>query len=257
MSPLQAEDADYTAVQAFADSLYHSNDFSSSVLEYKRINFMNPDNPQFDENRFRIVQSLYYLGDYQNVIKELDGDKLILANYPHAAYLYARSLSNIDLIDISNQYIMKNPDAGNIQNMRYLLMLNYLRQDKLDMARSILDNDSSQFVDDKYLHHQFEEYERRLSKSRVLPNVMNIVPGMGYLPIKNYQNALSTFLTTSFMYLIAGELYKEGLEFAGTFFLSAGVIFHMGSFVGMNRFNDRLESKYRDDLIKYIELKTP
>ena len=57
------------------------------------------------------------------------------------------------------------------------------------------------------------------------------------------------------MYLIAGELYKEDLEFAGTFFLSAGVIFHIGSYVGINRFNERIKSRYRDDLIRSIELK--
>jgi len=41
------------------------------------------------------------------------------------------------------------------------------------------------------------------------------------------------------------------------FFLAAGVIFHMGSFVGINRFNDRIKAKYRDDIIRYIEHRIP
>jgi hypothetical protein len=91
----------------------------------------------------------------------------------------------------------------------------------------------------------------------VLPNVLNIVPGLGYLPLKSYQNALSTFITTGFMYLTARELYKKDLPFAGTFFVSVGAIFHLGSYVGINRYNDRIKAAYRDDLIEYIEYKLP
>jgi len=259
LSPLYAADLDHSASQAFADSLYYSNDFLSAVLEYKRVNFISPGNAQFGENKFRIIQSLYYLGNYQSVINELDIDNHVFSSHPNTAYLYAKSLSSIGLIDVSNQYIKQNPyeDSTLTQNMHYLLMLNYLKQDSVELAKSMLDHDRVFFEDDKYLSMQFLEYEKRLSKSGVVSNVMNIVPGMGYLPVKNYQNALSTFLTTSFMYLIAGELYKEDLEFAGTFFLSAGVIFHIGSFVGINRFNERIKSRHRDDLIRYIEHKIP
>lgn len=258
-SLLYAVDIDHAASQAFADSLYYSNDFQNSVLEYKRVNFLSPGNAQFGENKFRIIQCLYYLGNYQSVINELDIDKHVFSSHPNTAYLYAKSLSSIGLIDVSTQYILQNPyeDSTLKQNMHYLLLLNYLKQDNVELAKSMLDNDRFFSEDDKYLSKQFLEYERRLSKSGVVSNVMNIVPGMGYLPLKNYQNALSTFLTTSFMYLIAGELYNEDLEFAGTFFLSAGVIFHIGSFVGINRFNDRIKSRYRDDLIRYIEQRIP
>lgn len=258
-SLLHAVDIDLAALQAFADSLYYSNDFLSSILEYKRVNFMNPGNAHFGENKFRIIQSLYYLGNYQSVINELDIEKHVFSSHSNIAYLYAKSLSSIGLIDISNKYIKQNTykDSTMKQNMHYLLIINYLKQDNVELAKSVLDNDRALFEDDKYLIIQFQEYEKWLSKSGVVSNVMNIVPGMGYLPIKSYQNALSTFLTTSFMYLIAGELYKEDLKFTGTFFLSAGVIFHIGSFVGLNRFSDRIKSRYRDDLIRHIELKIP
>jgi len=257
LTALHAESADYAASQAFADSLYYSNDFHSSILEYNRINFQNPDNPQFGENKFRIIQSHYYLEDYHRVIQELDRDKLILASKPHAAYIYARSLSNMNLIEMSNQFIMQKEPADSTPNMRYLLMLNYLKQGKVGLASSMLESERSCFEADAYLYQRFGEYEKRLSKSRVLPNVLNIVPGLGYLPLRSYQNALSTFITTGFMYLTARELYQKDLPFTGTFFASVGVIFHLGSFVGINRYNERIKAGYRDDLIEYIEYKLP
>ncbi|HHZ14720.1 MAG TPA: hypothetical protein GX398_01205 [Candidatus Cloacimonetes bacterium] len=254
---LSAEQTDYAASQAFADSLFYSNDLSSSILEYKRINFLSPGNPNFEQNRFRIVQSLYFLEDYQSVVRELNSDKLILSDHPQAAYFYAKSLSNMDLIDLSNQFILQNESAESSEDLRYLLMLNYLKQDKVELAGSMLESERYLFEADDYLHQRLGEYEKRRTKSMALPNVLNIVPGLGYLPLKSYQNALSTFITTGFMYLTARELYKKDLNFTGTFFVSAGVIFHLGSYVGINRYNERIKSAYRDDLIRYIEEKLP
>ncbi|MFW5628700.1 MAG: hypothetical protein ACOCG6_05665, partial [Candidatus Cloacimonadaceae bacterium] len=92
---------------------------------------------------------------------------------------------------------------------------------------------------------------------KLFNGLINIVPGLGYLPLKSYQNALSTFLTTGFLYAMSAELYKENLNLSGTFFLSAGIIFHTGSYLGINKYNERITSKYKADLIRYLELRIP
>ncbi len=256
---LFAGEIDVSKSQAFADSLYDSNDFRSAILEYKRINYMEPDNIKFEENRFQIIQSMYYLGNYQSVIRDMSVDINAFSGNPKASYIYARSLSNIGLIDQSNEHILQNnlEDSPLKQDLQYLLMLNYLKQNQMGLAKSLI-NTEDMFVEvDTSIQNQFKEYEKNLSKSGAVSNIINIVPGLGYLPLKSYQNALSTFLTTGFLYAIAAELYKENLNLSGTFFLSAGIIFHTGSYLGINKYNERITSKYKADLIRYLELRIP
>ncbi|HHV36308.1 MAG TPA: hypothetical protein GXX77_00510 [Candidatus Cloacimonetes bacterium] len=256
---LFAGEIDVSKSQAFADSLYDSNDFRSAILEYKRINYMEPDNIKFEENRFQIIQSMYYLGNYQSVIRDMSVDINAFSGNPKASYIYARSLSNIGLIDQSNEHILQNnlEDSPLKQDLQYLLMLNYLKQNQMGLAKSLI-NTEDMFVEaDTSIQNQFKEYEKNLSKSGAVSNIINIVPGLGYLPLKSYQNALSTFLTTGFLYAMSAELYKENLNLSGTFFLSAGIIFHTGSYLGINKYNERITSKYKADLIRYLELRIP
>jgi len=183
---LFAGEIDVSKSQAFADSLYDSNDFRSAILEYKRINYMEPDNIKFEENRFQIIQSMYYLGNYQSVIRDMSVDINAFSGNPKASYIYARSLSNIGLIDQSNEHILQNnlEDSPLKQDLQYLLMLNYLKQNQMGLAKSLI-NTEDMFVEaDTSIQNQFKEYEKNLSKSGAVSNIINIVPGLDIFPQK-------------------------------------------------------------------------
>lgn len=239
----------------FARFLDQKGNHSLAILEWERINMMQPNS---DSLQFALIRSYRQAGDFQGGIKRFD-----LLFPDHQQYH-----NSIDLGQEMARLLFLNQDFGRlkvyIQN-HHALDLKYKQVAEVSLA---LRDGNAPEAKTLYANYQLQEIqlEQLISQGEDLPYknkalavaMSTIVPGSGKAYLRNWQDGLVSLL------FIGGSAYasyrgfnQEGINSAyGWIFGTISTGFYLGNIFGTakatNKYNRGILEHYQADVETFL-----
>ena len=242
----------------FAERLFEEKDYFRAITEYKRFIFLSPESELIETCFFRICESYFEAGRWQDAIDSLD---TFLARYPagrlayDALLLKGRAEKNLkryhEALSSFERVIALN--SGPLRDMAFFeSALVYVELENWAMAResfSHISEGSVLYPKTWIFSSGLEEIDSIPRKSPAVAGTLAaIIPGSGHLYTERSRDALVAFLLNAAFIWAAVELFQDDNYVAGgvvTFFELGWYTGNIYSAIGSaHKYNRRAKNEF-------------
>lgn len=252
----------------FADYLFNEGDYFRAISEYKRFIFLYPGNQLIEKSRFRICESYYRAGRWQEAIDSLTG---FIADYPSSPFredaFYLKGLSEKELKRydeaISSLEIASASFSEDLRSRSFFqIALIYVDREDWGSARAFLSKisrESPLYPSASSFSSGLEGIDRHPRKSPGLAGALAaVLPGAGHVYTERPRDALVAFLLNGAFIWAAVELFEDDNYAAGglvTFFELGWYAGNIYSAVGSaHKYNRRVKEEFIQKLKEHVSL---
>ncbi|MBI9076455.1 MAG: tetratricopeptide repeat protein [Desulfatibacillum sp.] len=250
---------------AFAEKNFAEGEYYRAISEYRRFLHFFPGDERAASAAFRIGQS-YYLGeDYPEAQKAFETVK---HDYPQSPLAKEASLlicqCHVKIQDFEEardclSRVIQGTDSSDVADRaRYDAGWVYVREGQFSMASDTFSG-MSQAAWEKYripsLLSGVEKAGGLKHKEPVAAGVLAIVPGLGHVYTKRYQDAAIAFLLNAGLILAAYESFDNDQEALGSVIGLVGFGFYAGNIYSAvssaHKYNKREQAAFTKSLEQY------
>lgn len=241
----------------YAEHLFSSGAYLSAISEYRRFNFLFPQDPRREAAMFGIGDAFMALGQWGQAVQAFSS---LLQNFADGSFAEKSYFRISDALlemgrtasAVTNLFnlakITDNVDAGDEAFYRigwiYLKMAEW-RLAQESFAKISAKNRAAYRL--RELDAQVNEAAAEKRKRPGLAGALSIVPGGGYVYCERYQDALIALLLNGGLILAAAEAFQNELYALGGVIAFVEVGFYAGNIYGSvasaHKYNRRQDQK--------------